>query len=171
VNEITIKAEMTPREYYACGNAWYRKGERIVIWTVVAIGAAALATSAALTWGSPASILAGLALIAFSFIYFWSGQISASRRRRGYKRFMDSDVSYTFTEERIVAKWRDGQSSFAWTAVDRVMELRTLYLLILGDRYICVPKRDIPPHNLGDFIELLRTHGLKRVATPAERLT
>jgi YcxB-like protein len=171
VNEITIKAEMTPGEYYACGNAWYRKGERIVIWTVVAIGAASLATSAALTWGSPASILAGVALIAFSFIYFWSGQISASRRRRGYKRFMDSDVSYTFTQERIVAKWRDGQSSFAWTAVDRVMELRTLYLLILGDRYICVPKRDIPPHNLGDFIELLRTHGLKRVGMPAERLT
>ena len=162
---------MTPQEYYACENALYRKGERIFIWTVVAIGAASLATSAALTWGSPASILAGLALIAFSFIYFRSGRISASRRRRGYKRFTDSDVSYAFTHERIMAKWRDGQSSFTWTAVDRVMELRTLYLLILGDRYICVPKRDIPPHNLGDFIELLRMHGLQRAGMSAERLT
>ena len=152
---------MTPREYYACGNAWYRKGERIVFCTVVAIGAASLATSAALTWGSPASILAGSALIAFSFIYFWSGQISASRRRRGYKRFMDSDVSYTFTPERIVAKWRDGESSFGWTAVDRVMELKTLYLLILGDRYICVPKRDIPPDQLGDFLQMLKAHQTK----------
>lgn len=129
--------------------------------TVVAVGAASLATSAALTWGSLASILAGLALIAFSFIYFWSGQISASRRRRGYKRFTDSDVSYTFTEERIVAKWRDGQSSFAWTAVNRVMELGTLYLLILGDRYISVPKRDIPPDRLGDFLQMLKAHQTK----------
>jgi hypothetical protein len=109
-------------------------------------------------------------LIAFSFIFFWSGQISATLRRRGYKRYREADVRYIFAEERILATWRYGQSSFAWAAVDRLIELRTLYLLILGDRYICVPKRDIPPHNLDDFIQLLRTHGLKRVGMPAERL-
>ncbi|MFZ0574963.1 MAG: YcxB family protein [Candidatus Cybelea sp.] len=70
-------------------------------------------------------------------------------------------MSYTFTEERIVAKWRDGQSSFAWTAVNRVMELGTLYLLILGDRYISVPKRDIPPDRLGDFLQMLKAHQTK----------
>jgi hypothetical protein len=41
------------------------------------------------------------------------------------------------------------------------MELRTLYLLILGDRYICVPKRDIPPDQLGDFLQMLKAHQTK----------
>jgi hypothetical protein len=162
MNEITIRSEMTLQEYNACVDAWRPgKARPIVFWSLLTIGSASLASSAALTWGTPASILAGLALIAFSFIFFWSGQVSATQRRRGYKRFREADVRYTFAEERVLATWRDGQSSFAWAAVDRLKELSTLYVLILGDRYIiCVPKRHIPPDNLGDFIQLLRTHHL-----------
>jgi hypothetical protein len=166
VNEITIKAEITPQEYRACGNASIRKGERIVYWAAVAIGAASSAACAALTLGTPASLLAALALAAFSFIYFLNRQITAARLRWGYKRFTESDVSYTFTEERIVTTWLYGQNSFAWVAVDRVIELKALYLLAVGRSGICVPKRDIPPDRVGDFIQLLTTHQ----ATVSERL-
>ena len=47
-----------------------RYGKGVVYWTTVAIGAASSAACAALTWGTPASLLAALALAAFSFIYF-----------------------------------------------------------------------------------------------------
>ncbi len=160
MNEITIRPEVTLQESYACQNARHGKGVRIVFWAAVAIGAASSVACAALTWGTPASLLAGLALAAFSFLYFLSRQVTAARLRWAYKRFTDSDVSYTFTQERIVATWRYGQSSLAWAAVDRIKELKALYLLTVGSSAICVPKRRIPPHSLGDFIELLRTHGL-----------
>lgn len=169
MNEITIKAEMTPQEYYACQYARYGKG--VVYWATVAIGAASSAACAALTWGTPASLLAALALAAFSFIYFLSRQVTVARYRWACKRFTDLDVSYTFSQERIVAAWRYGQTSLAWAAVDRIKELKALYLLTVGSSAICVPKRQIPHQDLADFIQLLRTHGLKRVGMPAERLT
>ena len=139
MNEITIKAEMTPQEYYACQYARYGKG--VVYWATVAIGAASSAACAALTWGTPASLLAALALAAFSFIYFLSRQVTVARYRWACKRFTDLDVSYTFSQERIVAAWRYGQTSLAWAAVDRIKELKALYLLTVGSSAICVPKR------------------------------
>ena len=65
-------------------------------------------------------------------------------------------MSYTFTEERIVAEWRYGQTSLAWAAVNRVKELKALYLLTVGSSAICVPKRQIPHQDLADFIQLLK---------------
>ncbi len=60
----------------------------------------------------------------------------------------------------MLATSRYAQSSLAWAGVDRVMEIKTVYLLVVGNSYIYVPRRDIPPHNFGDFIQLLRTHQL-----------
>lgn len=153
---------MTLQEYYACLRAllFYGKGVRIVSWAVVAVGAACLALSAAMTWGTPASILAGVALTALVFSITWSGKISARRRRRTYTRFRESNTSYIFTNERILATSRYAQSSFAWGAVNRVMEMGTVYLLDLGNSFICIPKRDIPPAGVSDFVQLLRTHRL-----------
>jgi hypothetical protein len=119
-----------------------------------------LASSAALTWATAASILAGLALAAFTFISLLSGLFDVRRHRQGYERYRESNISYIFTHERILTTWRYGQSSFAWPAIDRVMEMRTVYLLDVGNRYIYIPKRNIQPHDVGQFISLLRTHGL-----------
>ncbi len=88
MNEITIKTEMTLREYDACQDALrYGEGVPIVIWAVLATGAASLASSAALTWGTPASILAGMALAAFIFSIYFSSLITATRRRQAYKKY------------------------------------------------------------------------------------
>jgi flavin-dependent dehydrogenase len=165
MNEIAIRAEMTLQEYYACQDALLsRKGVKIVLWTVLAIGAAFLASSAALTFGTTASILAGAALATLIFSYFLGGQITAERRRQAYRRYRESNTSYIFTNERIVATSRYAESSIAWAGVDRVREMKTVYLLTIGNWYICVPKRDIPPDSFGDFIQLLRTRGLLRQA-------
>ena len=152
---------MTLKELYACQNALSSgKSAWMLTWAFVAIGAASLASSAALTWGTPASALAGLALAALTFSFLLAGRIRGTQSRQIYKRYSESDVSYTFTNERIVATWRYGESSFSWSAVDRVMELRTFYVFGLGSRYICIPKRDIPSHSLGEFIQLLSAHRL-----------
>ena len=75
MNDITITTEMTLQEYYACQHAVrYRKGAWGVLWAVFAVGAACLASSAALTWGTPASMLTGLALAAFIFFLYLGGQ-------------------------------------------------------------------------------------------------
>lgn len=158
MNEITIKSEMSLQEYYACGALLYSKWYRNVFWTALAIGAACLASSAALTWGTLASILAGLALATFASSIALGSQISAARGRRVYERYRESNTSYTFTSERILATSKYAQSSFAWTAVDRVIETSTFYVLAVRNGFICVPKRDIPPQDVGDFIQLLGTH-------------
>jgi hypothetical protein len=154
---------MTFQEYYACQNALrYAKGRGVPIglWAVLATGAASIAASAALTWGTPASFLAGLALAAFTFSLLLSGQITATRHRQAYKTYRESSTSYTFTDERIVATSRYAECSFTWAAVDRVMELKASYLITIGNGYICIPKRNMPPDNFSDFVQLLRMHGL-----------
>lgn len=161
MNELTITAEMTLQEYSACYSAMmYRKGSWIALWAVVAVGAACLASSAALTWGTPASILAGLALAIYIFCMYWNGHMMARRWRESYRRFRESNTSYTFTSEQIVAKSRYAQTSIAWAGVDRVMEIGTAYLLTAEYRSILVLKRNIPLKDLGEFISLLKTHHL-----------
>jgi len=161
VNEVTIRPDMTLQEYYAYQNALrYGRCGPIVYWGVLAAGAACLASSAVLTWATPASVLAGLALAALIFILLLSGQFDTRRRRQAYERYRESNANYTFTNDRILGTSRYGESSLSWAAVDRVMETRTAYLLIVRSSCICVPKRDIPPDKLGDFIQLLTTHHL-----------
>jgi hypothetical protein len=167
MNEITIRAEMTLREYDACQDALrYGRGVPIVIWAVLTTGAASLASSAALTWGTPASILAALALAAFIFSIIFSSLITAARRQQAYRSYRESEsnTTYIFTNERILATSPYAQSSLAWAGVDRVMEIKTVYLLVVGNSHIYVPKRDIPPDNFGNFVQLLKTHRLLRQA-------
>jgi hypothetical protein len=100
MNEITIRVEMTSQEYYAFQDAVsYGKGVRFGIWAVVYTGAAFLASSAALVWGTSASILAGLALAAFIFSFYWAGRIRAKQFRQAYTRYKEADTCYTFTSE------------------------------------------------------------------------
>jgi hypothetical protein len=161
VSEIKIKPEMTLQEFYVCERALrYGKGEMAALWTILAAGAVFLASSAALTWGTPASILAGLALILVTFNVYYNGYRAAVRRGRAHKRYRESNITYIFTDERIVATATYAKSSLSWAAVDGVIELRTLYLLTVGSSCIGVPKRNIPLHSLDDFIQLLKTHGL-----------
>jgi hypothetical protein len=163
---------MTFQEYSACQNALFGgKGARIALWTVLTIGAACLASSAAMTWGTPASILAGLALAAFGFIFLWGGRARATRFRQAYLRQKESYSSYVFTTERILVSSRNGQSSLMWSAVTRALETKTLYVLAGGNWCLCIPKRAIPPDDLAEFIQLLRTHcglaTLSRAARPS----
>ena len=66
-----ISGEATLQEYCASlGALPYGKGVRITLWAILTIGAASLASSAALTWGTPASILAGLALAVYIFCLY-----------------------------------------------------------------------------------------------------
>jgi hypothetical protein len=161
MNALTIAADMTFQEYYACQSALVkRKNSWTVRWAVLAAGAACLASSAALTWGTPASIFAGLALAIYIFSLYWSWQIAAKQNRESYKRFRESNTSYTFTDEQILATSRYVQASIAWEGVDQVMEIGMAYLLTVGNRPIFVLKRNIPLHELGGFIQLLRTHHL-----------
>lgn len=158
MNEITIRPELTWREFNVLR---YGKVGPIAFWALLTIGAACLATSAAMTWATTASILAGLALAAFIFILLLTGLFNVRGNRRTYERFGESNITYVFTNERILTTWRYGQSSLAWQAIDRLTETKTLYLLASGNRYVFyVPKRNIQPHNVGEFIHLLRTHGL-----------
>jgi hypothetical protein len=161
LDEITIPAEMTLQEYGACQNVLLR-GKRmwIATWTLLAVGAASLASSAALTWGTPASFLAGLALVTLAISFYWSAALNGSQTRRAYIKYSESNPSYTFTDEGILAMSRYAQGSFAWPAVDDVTETTTAYLLAVGNRYIFVPKRNIPSHRLDDFIQLLIAHRL-----------
>lgn len=130
-----ISGEATLQEYCASLDALpYGKGVRITLWAILTIGAASLASSAALTWGTPASILAGLALAVYIFCLYWSHRIYAIRRRQAYNRYRESSTSYIFTNERILATSRYVQSSFAWAGVDRAMEIKTVYLLAVGNR-------------------------------------
>jgi hypothetical protein len=85
-------------------------------------------------------------------------QIGGARGRRMYQRYRESNTSYTFTSERILATSKYAQCSFVWAAVDRVMETSTFYVLAVRNSMICIPKRDIPPQNAGDFIQLLGAH-------------
>ena len=61
---------------------------------------------------------------------------------------------------KVLATSRYTQTSIVWAGVNRVMEIGTAYLLTAGNRAIFVLKRNIPPHDLGEFIQLLRTHHL-----------
>ena len=159
MNELTITAEMTLQEYSACYSALMdRKGVRIVLWALVAVGAACLASSAALTWGTLASILAGLALAIYIFCVFWGGQMTARRWRESYRKFRESNTIFTFTSEQIVATSRYARTFIAWAGVDRVMDTGTAYLLTVGNRAIFVLKRNIPPQDLDEFELLLRMH-------------
>lgn len=127
---------------------------------VLCFGAACLASSAALTWATAASILTGLALAALIFISLLVGLFDFRRYRRGYERYRESNISYVFAGERILTTWRYGQSSLSWPAIDRVVERGTLYLFRVGNGHIYIPKRDIQPHGVGDFMPLLRERGL-----------
>ena len=162
LNEIAITAEMTFQEYCAWQNASiYGSVGPKFFWTVLAVGTASSAASAVLTWATPASLLAGVAFAAFFFFgYIWASQSTSARRRKAYRRYRESNTSYTFTDERIVATSRHIQSSIAWAAVERVRESTTVYLLVIRGSYICIPKRSIPPDNVDDFIQLLRAHRL-----------
>lgn len=157
---------MTFQEYCAWQDAWmYGRVGPIFFWTVLAIGVASSASSAALTWATPASLLAGVAFAVFFFFgYIWASQVTRARRQKAYQRYRESNTSYTFTNARILATSRYIQSSIAWAAVDRVMERRAVYLLVLRNSYVCIPKRSIPPDDFDDFIQLLRTHHLLRQA-------
>ena len=161
MNEITIRPEMTYQEYCAYQDAvQYGSVGPIFFWTALAIGAASSAASAALTWPTPSSLLAGLAFAVFLFFgYLLFGRIGA-RRRKAYQWYRESNTSYTFTNDRILTTSRYVQISVAWAAVDRVIVKRTVYFLVIRTLYICVPKRDIPQDGFDDFIQLLRTHNL-----------
>ena len=79
---------MTLQEYLACYSALMdRKRVRTVLWAILAVGAACLASSAALTWGTSASALAGLALAIYIFCMYWSGRIAAKQNRESYRKF------------------------------------------------------------------------------------
>ena len=161
MNEITIRPEMTYQEYSAYQDAvQYGNVGRVFFWTALAIGAASSAASAALTWPTPASLLAGLAFAVFFFFGYLLFGHAGARRRKAYQRYKESNTSYTFTNDRILATSRYVQSSIAWAAVDRVKVRRTVYLLVIRGSYMCVPKRDIPPDGVDDFIQLLRKHQL-----------
>ena len=166
MNEITISAEMKFQDYCAYQDVLrYGKVGPIFWWSVLAIGAASSASSAVLTWGTPASLLAGLAFAVFFFFsYILGGQITGARRRKAYRRYREFNMSYIFTNERILVVWRYGQTSVAWAAVERVTDMKTVYLLAVGNSHICVSKRDIPPDDFDDFIQLLRNHHLLRQA-------
>lgn len=160
MNELSISGEVTLQEYCAGADALRDgKGVRITLWAILTIGATSLASSAALTWGTPASILAGLALAVYIFCLYWSGRIYAIQRREAYNRYRESSTSYIFTNERILAMSRYVQSSFVWDGVDRVIDIKGVYLLAVGNRYIIVPKRKIPPDKFDEFFQLLRAHG------------
>jgi hypothetical protein len=163
MSEIMIAANMTLREYYASQVAvMHGRHMRAVSWILVSIAAASLASSAALTWGTPASLLAGLALVLLAVNMYWSGAVNARQRRLAYKGYTEAAPSYTFADECIVATSRYGQAFFPWATVKGVVETKAAYLLTpaIGNRYIVVPKRNIPPDKLGDFLQLLRTHQL-----------
>jgi hypothetical protein len=151
---------MTRQEYdNACRAALsYGKAVRVALWAIPAVSACLLASSAALTWGTPASILASLALVVFFLGFTATGQINAAKHRQIYARYREADPSYTFTNQLILATSRYVQSSIAWAAVGRVIETRALFVLELRNSYICIPKRDIPTDRLGDFMQLLKAH-------------
>jgi hypothetical protein len=117
-----------------------------------------------MTWGTFASLLAGLALVIFFVSAYWSGHISSIRMRQAYETYRGRHTTYTISDERIMATTRYGQSSIPWTAVDRGMELQTVYVLAVGFSYICIAKRQIPPANADDFVRHLRTHRLLKSA-------
>lgn len=149
------------QEYSECQKALgYSRTSRAVVRTIAALGVVLLASSAAMTFGSAASILAGLALVAFSLMFFVGGQIGATYVKQAYKRFRESTPSYTFTNDRISATSQYAEFSADWAAVDRVIVTKTTYIFAIGNSFICVPKRDIAPENGGGFTELLRTHRL-----------
>lgn len=108
--------------------------------------------------GNSRSILAGLALATFFFGFMLSSRTTAALRRKAYARYRESNATYTFSDRGILATSRYAQGSFVWAAMDRVIETKGLFLLCVGNSYICVPKRDIPPNSFSDFTQMLGAH-------------
>jgi len=162
VDPIAITPEVTLQEYNAGLHAsrnW--ENAQTVFRALYAIGSVCLAASAALTWGTPASILAGLALFAFIFNLYFVGRVNASLRNRGFKRYVESNRTYVFTDEHILLERPNVRGAIGWPAVDRALETKTAYLLIVGSSFMCIPKRNIPTGSLDDFMQLLRAHRLQ----------
>jgi hypothetical protein len=159
MNEITVNPQMTFQEYAACQDALlHGKGLRLASWAILASGAVCLAASAALTWATAASILDGLGLTAFATILLWNARTRATARRQAYIKYRDSEMRYTFSDEQILATSRYAEVRFNWAAIDQIIETGTVYLMTIGNSYVAVTKRSIPPSSFHGFTQLLGAH-------------
>jgi hypothetical protein len=167
MDAIAVAPQMTFREYSSCQDALSPKCQRMAIWAFVLLGTGCLAASAAITWGTTASILDGLALAVLAFATLWAGRVRATVRRRIYLKYRDFDTRYTFTNEQISATSRYSETRYTWAAIDRIVETDALYLLTIGHSYIAVTKRSIPFSRSDDFIQLLKTHDPGNAHSPS----
>jgi hypothetical protein len=157
LNGIVITPDTTFREHQQCQRAIsMSRGIRGIYWALVAVVACALSASVAETWGSLASGAGAIALVAFAELVMLPRQI-ANARLAAYLKAIDSRAVYTFTSEFISWTARNSRGELAWESLDRVVETKDCYILVLSwNAYCCIPKRNIPPDRTDDFSALLR---------------
>jgi hypothetical protein len=167
MDEITVKPDTTLREYQECVKGWHKayvwpRGTRGTLWMLLAVGAGALSFSVAETWGSLASGLGAVALVAFAIVLAMYkmivAQINSQLLRKVYRRMHDANRVYTFTPDRIRWVQQNAQVEFSWDYFDSFLEKNHLYLFIRDNSVMCIPKRSIPTDRLQDFATIVRDH-------------
>lgn len=106
----------------------------------------------------PASIAGAVGLVSFLVYVLVQARVSNARLRAAYRRVRESDLTYTFTGETIRWSMRDGHADVSWDWLDRIVQDPDLFVFARGYWYLCVPRRDVPPERLADFLDLIVKH-------------
>jgi hypothetical protein len=123
------------------------------------LGAGALVFSVVETWGLAASAAGAVALVSFFAYLVVLAQMTNARLRAAYRRLQEAGVTYTFTDDTISWSMRNARAEVGWDWLDRILQEPDLFVLARGYWYLCIPRRDVPPERLADFLDLIVKHG------------
>jgi hypothetical protein len=159
VAEIQVDSTATLQEYQRCQNLLsVSKGMRGILQVLLALGVGALVFSVVATWGLPASAAGALALVSLFVYAVLQGQMTNARVRAAYRRLKEAGVKYAFSDDTISWSMRGGRAEVAWYWLDRIVQEPDLFVFARGNWYLCVPRRDVPPERLAEFLDLIAKH-------------
>ena len=80
-----------------------------------------------------------LGLAAAAATMLSSSLINDRFNRRAYVKYRDANSTLTLSDDTIVAKARFVQCLCEWPSIERVVDLTTIYALVMINSIICVP--------------------------------
>lgn len=156
---IVVKPDTTPQEHVKCQRELGSRGGRTVYIVLLLLCAAGIGICVTSAWGTTAGGAGAVAMVALFLVVIVPGQLTVAKRKAFYRRWQSLDISYAFSDAGMSWTARDGAAQFGWSYVERMVETRDLYMLLLWNNgYVCIPKRNVPADQAEELSDLLRSH-------------
>lgn len=109
------------------------------------------------TMTSSLGVWPSLALISAVVYYVLGPALRGLQLQRFYVPIKQNPTTYAFSFENVLAESLNFKSITSWNSFDRFLNTKSSYIIILRTlAFICIPKRNIPDEQKGEFIALLQ---------------